>query len=177
MPMPYSPILALLPFLLVTANSPQRPNWDMTNANSINQNIQSLPSADRQAITQNLKYDPANLRAQGVETATGRLLIVQGAGSELCNPSGTCSFWIFNNDDQILLHTFAQNFKLQPTVHAGKPDLITGMSNSTDSHDLELWEFDGTAYVPHTCAQLDYTDSDGSPYLHPALHTKPCTPS
>jgi hypothetical protein len=176
MPMPYLSALALFPFLLVTSNSPQRPNWDMTNANSISQNIESLPAADRDAIIQSLKYDPANLRAQGVETATGRLFIVQGAGSELCNPSGNCSFWILNNDDRILLHTFAQNFKLQATVHAGKPDLITGMSNSTDSHDMELWEFDGTSYVPSTCAQLDYTDPDGTPYLHPVLRSVTCTP-
>jgi hypothetical protein len=176
MPMPYFSALALLPFLVVTANNPQRPNWDMTNASSINQTIQSLPAADQQAIVQSVKHDPANLRAQAVETATGRLFIVQGTGSELCSPTGTCSFWVLNNDDQVLLHAFAQNFKLQPTTHAGKPDLITGMNNEAATRDLELWQFDGAEYVPNTCAQLDYTDPDGTPYLHPALHTKPCGP-
>ncbi len=184
MPSPRKLLLTLALTSLLPHASAQQPDWNMDGAQAIHTSITTLTLADQQGIQRALarhSVNPddvpasSNLRATQIHTPSGHLFLVQALGNNFCGAAGNCAFWILSSGYKIQLDTIAQMFKVEKSLHAGHPDILTSMHDSASSGDLRQWRFNGTQYKPAACATYNYATASGDTLTTPIIAPYPCT--
>jgi hypothetical protein len=152
----------------------QHIDWDVKFAPYLNAPLQSLPAKDRQGIVHRLKEKPADLRAISIQTASGHLFFVRGAGDEDCGVDGNCEFWILSDDYRVLLNKIAETFSIRPAMHDGLPDIVTYGHASASEGDLTYWRMQGSRYARVACAGAVYADAGGNTLKRPRITSFRC---
>ena len=170
-----APLAALLLLTSSCTSFAQQIDWDLTGAQQVTQSLERLPARDRLGIVHRLREKADDLHAMRVEAGAGHIFVVQGAGQEMCSPTGNCSFWLVSADYKILGRTIAQTFTVQSTSHHGRPDLITAMHGSAFDSDFIRWQFDGMRYLKAACAAAEFGNGlgDAGPVWYAQPHITP----
>jgi hypothetical protein len=152
----------------------QQPDWNMVGSQKVNASITTLPTNDQQAIEHALTQPRANLHAKRIDTPSAHFFLIQGSGTPLCDQYENCASWILSSDYNILLKATASALKLQPSLQAGFPDILTSIGGWHDQGYLTQCRFDGAAYHPSACASYTYHDSFNDTFARPRITPQPC---
>lgn len=165
-------LILLLSCTLASAAA-QEPDWNLGGAEEVTTSLTTLPAVDQQGIERALAEPADNLLAMRIKTSSGNIFLVQGLGND-CGASGNCTSWVLSSDYKILLKTIAQMFKVESSLHADLPDILTTTHGSAYAGDLQQWQFNGTLYRRVACATYSYQDSFGDTLRKPRITTRSC---
>jgi hypothetical protein len=65
----------------------------------------------------------------------------------VCGATGNCALWVFDwQTGDLILSADGWGFKVEPTLHHGRYDIVTRANMSAFGGVRDLYEFDGHVY-------------------------------
>jgi hypothetical protein len=124
----------------------------------LNLDVESAEQLENFALDSRVKM--VDLNGEGTPEA-----IVQGAGDQLCSPTGNCPFWIFQRANHsyrlILYEDSVQSFTVQRTRTAGFNDIVVAMHGSAFSSGLTLFKYGHGSYHDAGCYEASWSVLEG----------------
>ncbi|MGA8938472.1 MAG: hypothetical protein WB439_04830 [Acidobacteriaceae bacterium] len=167
-------LLTLTLLLAPLIASAQQPDWHAGSIANLSASITTLSPADQKGIEQVVHQPPESLHALRVDTPSTHLFLIQASDDKSCDVRRNCAAWIISSDYRVLLNTSTPHFKIQTTLHAGLPDLLTSDAGFNDTGTFQQWRFDGTTYRLSACATYTSHDSFNDTYGSPRTTPYPC---
>jgi hypothetical protein len=186
-------LLAIMPAQAAAPHAAEPGAWALTNTRQPSMPLERLPAAERSVVlslikpylgplvqgesSEELNHMMRSFRAERITSGGASAVVVQPSGSELCAPTGNCSFWIVDlRHRRVVLNAVGiQGFAVSASRPGGMPEIITSSHASAYEQERIRWQFQGASYERQSCATIDTATDDGQPYPTPKVTPHPCS--
>jgi len=106
-------------------------------------------------------------------TQTG--YVIQASDVCMCGVVGNCSFWILDDNFNVILKYKAQTFAIADSSTNGSRDIVLTLHSSATESIWSLYRFTGTYYRRVQCAFVDYAPTPDVILKKPDVAVLPCS--